>query len=110
MYTMIVDPGHSWLRVSTEEVVLMGLHEYISNSSRVSKDGFATYLETDVDAKLFTSIKAIGYRTDIYDEECFVRDLPPFTVDYARVFKDWLQQREVHLEGRQAIISRHRKR
>ena len=78
-YTFHIDPGHAWLEVPYEEIVLFGLEDKISSYSRQTFD--TCFLEEDCDAPLFITAYHSKYQTlinleeQIYHNDCFVRNL-----------------------------------
>ena len=79
------DPGHAWLQVPYQLLVDAGVRNAITQYSRVDKSTpWMAYLEEDFDARVFLQaceeqcidIKIIG--TTTYNEQCHIRDLPPY--------------------------------
>ena len=50
-YTYHTDPGHGWLEVGVDELILLGIGEKISSYSYIN--GGKAYLEEDCDMELF---------------------------------------------------------
>lgn len=80
-YTIITDPGHSWLKVSANELLeaIKAGCNFTSCSYYDPADKTA-YLEEDIDAGAFLKwLRNNGreFRLDYqdYDRDCFVRDL-----------------------------------
>ena len=55
-YTYHTDPGHGWLEVGVDELILLGIGDKISSYSYMNK-GIA-YLEEDCDMALFIDTMA----------------------------------------------------
>lgn len=80
VYTFWVDPGHSWLEVSIEDLKTVGLKQtdFSEYSYRL---GGRFFLEEDDDApKFLKAAKLFGikasYVEEIDDHSSWVRDLP----------------------------------
>ena len=50
-YTYHTDPGHGWLEVGVDELILLGIGDKISSYSYIKGD--KAYLEEDCDMELF---------------------------------------------------------
>lgn len=80
-FTFHEDPGHGWLEVTLADVAEVGLNPFsFSNCSYIR--GSRLYLEEDCDAPLFLKYAREKYEkgsikiiTELYDDDCFVRDL-----------------------------------
>jgi len=80
MFTFYSDPGHSWLAVTLQDVIAVGLA--VSDFSRYSyRKNNTLFLEEDCDAgKFILAYEAIhGARPEfkeVYQERTFIRSLP----------------------------------
>lgn len=52
-YTYHTDPGHGWMAVKRDELIILGIDHLISTYSYQSPSGQTIYLEEDCDADLF---------------------------------------------------------
>ncbi len=85
--TFYADPGHGWLRISREKLLMLPreLAAQISSYSYQSKSAKNYYLEEDHDANLFVKwAKGAGFRI-VYNEISVkgystIRDNPHFTL------------------------------
>lgn len=89
---MYQDDGHAWGRVRISELLDLGIADKISDCSYINA-GYA-YLEEDVDMSLYCkAIIAKGipftFRTLRYPGECFIRDLPRYSVEAVTQLRHW---------------------
>jgi hypothetical protein len=81
-FTFHEDPGHGWLEVTFAD--LKALHLCTADFSECSYiSGNRLFLEEDLDAGVFLNKakevwgkESIRLITELYDDDCFVRDLP----------------------------------
>lgn len=88
-HTFFADPGHAWLKVRYQDLVVLGIHRAITGFSY--RKGEDVYLEEDLDA--LTYLKAVlggwntpeyfhwkeNHLTESYSENTFVRNLNGYT-------------------------------
>lgn len=85
-YDFHSDPGHGWIAVQRDELATLGLLDQISHYSYMQ--GPLAFLEEDDDAsKFFAAKRSRGEPVDTidqYEEESFVRSLPPYAPNLPR--------------------------
>ena len=83
-YTLISDPGHGWLKVSTLEIIRLGIADRISTCSYIDWSGKNVYLEEDCDLAIFAVAKGWTRETiadhirQVHQEKCAIRQMNSF--------------------------------
>ncbi len=91
LYRFIEDPGHGWLEVPSAELKALGIEHLISGCS-YQRNGL-TYLEEDCDLSVFATAKgwtpkdAYTHWQTTYQENTFVRRLPPYPASANYTYK-----------------------
>lgn len=90
-YSFYSDPGHGWLKVKKDKLVMLGIADKISSCSHMR--GEDAYLEEDCDAPAFLNAlkeRGVGYEIKTFntDKSSKIRSYESFKMEIPKVLDE----------------------